>query len=590
MVGNTPSEYKTSTEGTEVTAFTHWNAAEALPRILNHLLTAGDEVGSRQGDRNLEVLHPQITLTRPWQREITTPGRKASLPAQIAETMWILAGRNDVEWLSHYLPRAKEFSDDGETWRGGYGPRIRKWGDGKDGVLDPVDQLAHVVNLLKSERGTRRAVINIYDPATDSEPGKDIPCNNWLSFISRDGHLHLHVATRSNDAIWGWSGINAFEWSALLEIIAVLTGNRVGKITFSITSLHLYERHWGKAEQICLVDDVRDPVHYEDSPRFTLNPYARNVESLDELISDWFFLEERIRTGGKRHIDTFPEPMLRSWLYALDHYWNGTELPVFLKDTRLGRALAVSPERKKPEVRASSDLSAFLYATASAGSSTAHVISGLDRSKPLKGQRVTVAPVTVTPLQVSTRDVREPLAHKTEFVKFVDELHREKGKAYGDSWKKRGEQMAIMANMARKVDRLGVAGGGDTAADTVIDLLVYGIKYREWLTEHGAGHATYGQNASDEFEYVAAALDYYVKELPLDFPSDGVEYHTEQIKGWFEALEQAVLTTGDQYGTRVHPLERLLRHAFPLARHLWERENWKTANETRFWQGYGEGE
>src|SRR5690606_35582242 len=32
---------------------------------------------------------------------------------------------------------------------------------------------------------------------------------------------------------------------------------------------------------------------------------------------------------------------------------------------------------------------------------------------------------------------------------------------------------------------LGVAGGGDTAADTAIDLLVYVLKYRVWLHQQG---------------------------------------------------------------------------------------------------------
>ena len=69
-------------------------------------------------------------------------------------------------------------------------------------------------------------------------------------------------------------------------------------------------------------------------------------------------------------------------------------------------------------------------------------------------------------------------------MEFVAQLHREKHAAYGDSWKKRGEMLGIMANIARKMDRLGVAGGGDTSADTAIDLLVYLIKYRLWIWEN----------------------------------------------------------------------------------------------------------
>jgi hypothetical protein len=41
--------------------------------------------------------------------------------------------------------------------------------------------------------------------------------------------------------------------------------------------------------------------------------------------------------------------------------------------------------------------------------------------------------------------------------------------------------MSILATMARKADRLGVGDEYDTSADTLIDLLVYAIKYHCWL-------------------------------------------------------------------------------------------------------------
>ena len=145
-----------------------------------------------------------FTLTEPQEAILTTPGRNVSLPAQIAETMWVLAGRNDVDWLSRYLPRAAEFADDGKHWRGGYGPRLRVWEAMDSRGEYYVDQLAHIVRLLTEDSETRRAVFNIYNPAIDTEPGKDIPCNNWVHFLPRAGFLHAHVAIRSNDLFWGW--------------------------------------------------------------------------------------------------------------------------------------------------------------------------------------------------------------------------------------------------------------------------------------------------------------------------------------------------------------------------------------------------
>ena len=189
--------------------------SEALPIIIDDLKNYGDEVCSRN-DRVFELLNTQIVIDDPRSREVLTSGRKANVFAQIAETMWILSGRNDIDWLSAYLPRAKDFSDDGRTWRGGYGPRLR--GD-LHGQYE--DQLWRVVKLLKRDPLSRRAVIGIYDLIEDSGvDSKDIPCNTFLQFQNRLGQLHLTVTVRSNDVVWGWSGINAFEWSVVQEIVA----------------------------------------------------------------------------------------------------------------------------------------------------------------------------------------------------------------------------------------------------------------------------------------------------------------------------------------------------------------------------------
>lgn len=68
-------------------------------------------------------------------------------------------------------------------------------------------------------------------------------------------------------------------------------------------------------------------------------------------------------------------------------------------------------------------------------------------------------------------------------------LHRDKDAAYRDAWKKRGEVISILSNVARKVDRLeyvldGAPASQDEAAlDTAVDLLVYCIKYQTYLAD-----------------------------------------------------------------------------------------------------------
>lgn len=509
------------------------NASIALPDLLGKLLHHGEEVNSRAG-KVTELTHVGITLTKPWQRELLVPSRKPNLAAQIAETMWVIAGSNNVGWLSHYLPRAKDFSDDGQTWRAGYGTRLRKYPDHGNGAK--VDQLANVIEELRAHPLSRQAVMSIWDPTEDWQPSKDIPCNNWLSWSSRLGKLDLHVAIRSNDAMWGWSGINAFEWSALLEIVAGMLGLGVGSLHFSTTSFHLYERHWPKAQRI--VDGssggILEGALYSDSPRFDPSGVS-DVEALDELVQKWFEVEKAIRHGdsSSEDVDSFPEPMFQSWLRVLQWWWSGQrEWLEPLRGTRLQVAAhaAVQPRRE-------------------------------DRTptgKPSQGEPTQGQPST--------------------FISQLQQLHLDKHAAYGDSWKKRGELMAIMANIARKVDRLGGETPDETSADTAGDLLVYLAKYRTWLSENGMKYKGWVLSSSSPID-----ANTMLGELDKTWgPAYGADIVVplleDRLRMLFERLE-GLAVSGDP--ARAGLVDAMLPHAYSLARHLWEEANEAGSDEYR---------
>lgn len=486
------------------------NSTEALPDLLYKIMDEGVEVGSRAG-RTKEFTHLGITLTHPWERELLVPARKPNLAAQIAETMWILAGRNDIGWLGHYLPRAKDFSDDGQTWRSGYGPRLRSYGG--------IDQLAYVVRTLQEHANSRQAVINLWDPHVDTTPGKDIACNDWLVFSNRLGRLDLQVGIRSNDAIWGWSGINAFEWSVLQEIVAVLCGVGVGSLHFSVGSWHVYEQHWERARRIAVERGV-ERAAAKASPGF--RPNKRTVEYIDGLIDEWFNAESAIRNESalaEAYVDQFPEPMMRSWLRVLQWYWHKDAAGAYvyldqIANTRLAQATQFS------------------------------------LTPPLHTE---YAPATVA---------------MSDFVDFVAKLHEEKNAAYGDSWKRRGEMLGILANIARKVDRLEVGGEttDESQADTAIDLLVYLAKYRFWLAEHYGLGTPYLIDSTGEPERIRALLEELNVECDghrLEDAAQGIKWVTDD----FANLEQHVADKRPNITQGV--VDRMLPTAFLLAKQLW---------------------
>lgn len=92
---------------------------------------------------------------------------------------------------------------------------------------------------------------------------------------------------------------------------------------------------------------------------------------------------------------------------------------------------------------------------------------------------------------------------RRDVLALLERLHRHKDAAYGDAWRKRGEVIAIFANMARKYDRLMIAfderqpAATEALADTVGDLCNYTGKYLTWIAEQHP----------DEFAAAAIGID-----------------------------------------------------------------------------------
>ncbi|MEU7060477.1 thymidylate synthase [Streptomyces sp. NPDC046197] len=266
------------------------NINEALLDVLTTIDRDGSAVPSRGGEQK-EILGALVTIDRPSERVLTVPQRNNNVFAQIAETLWVLAGRNDLEFLGRYLPRAADFSDDGSTWRAAYGPRLRAWG------LQRVDQLAAIRARLSEDPLTKRAVATIFDPAADHVDSLDVPCNNWLHFLQRDGELHLSVAVRANDAIWGFSGINVFEWSVLHEIMARTFGWTVGRMSWYVGTLHVYERHYATAQKLVRHHGMHSMYEYGISPL----PIECGLDTLDAVLDAVLEVETAARSGATVH-------------------------------------------------------------------------------------------------------------------------------------------------------------------------------------------------------------------------------------------------------------------------------------------------
>jgi hypothetical protein len=143
------------------------SASELFAQACQAVLAAGRPAAPR-GLATTEVLGAVLTLTDPRRRLVDLPPARVINPAfAVAEAMWILSGSDDP-WIYLFNEKLADYADGGHLM-GAYGPRLRRW-------HGTTDQLAQVRQALTADPGTRRAVIQLYDPEADALGHKDVPC------------------------------------------------------------------------------------------------------------------------------------------------------------------------------------------------------------------------------------------------------------------------------------------------------------------------------------------------------------------------------------------------------------------------------
>jgi thymidylate synthase len=259
--------------------------------ILSYLMAYGKKTYPR-GFLCKELSPCSLTLTNPQANILVNPVRKASQRFMAAELLWILMGRDDVAMISYYLPKMKDYSDDGTTFFGAYGPKI-------------MPQLPYVIQTLQMDPWSRQAVINIW---RESPPvTKDPPCTITMQFICRPlDKLNMIVYMRSQDVFLGLP-YDIHNFTCLQMLIASILGVMVGEFTLIQGSLHAYERDFEKIREVIL------------SPGCSLETPLSNIKTIEVLAKEMEYIE-LLELGHRRNdplIQMVRDPLLEQkikWL------------------------------------------------------------------------------------------------------------------------------------------------------------------------------------------------------------------------------------------------------------------------------------
>lgn len=215
------------------------SATEAFRSILYELNCRGEYVQSKGNSAQTitntkELLNVCVEIQDPTQRQIKISCRPWKKQNAAAEFAWYMTRNADVSCIAKYLPRWEHFSDDGKHVNSQYGALWH-------------NQIMHVIERLRSDECTRRAVVSLYDSSFAAYCGKDMPCTCDLVFNVRGSKLFLTVFMRSNDAVWGFCN-DQFAFTLLQELIANELGLECGSYVHIAASMHIYERHYDMLE------------------------------------------------------------------------------------------------------------------------------------------------------------------------------------------------------------------------------------------------------------------------------------------------------------------------------------------------------
>lgn len=188
-----------------------------------------------------EIIGASLVLKNPRAR-LSLSETRGKLFSVLGEFLWYLSKGNDLKFVKYYINGYEEFNKPNSEGKidGGYGPRLFN-------LHGQYDQIENVINLLRKNPFSRRAVIQIFD-GEDLVKYPEIPCTCTLQFLIRNGKLHLVTYMRSNDAYLGLPH-DVFAFTMLQEIIARSLSVDVGYYYHNVGSLHLYYNDKNKVEK-----------------------------------------------------------------------------------------------------------------------------------------------------------------------------------------------------------------------------------------------------------------------------------------------------------------------------------------------------
>lgn len=256
--------------------------------LLQHILDNGVTKEDRTGTGTTSVFGYQMRFDLSRGFPLVTT-KKTHLKAIISELLWFIEGSTDERRLAeiHFGDKAENLIGKKTVWTANadaqgkdlgyintdtvkelgpvYGSQWRSW-IGADGKAH--DQLATVINQIKTNPDSRRIILNAWNVAEIDNMALP-PCHTFFQFYVANGKLSCQLYQRSADVFLGVP-FNIASYALLTMMIAQVCDLEVGDFVHTFGDAHIYSNHM---EQVNL-QLSRTP---HKKPTMNINPDIKDI-------------------------------------------------------------------------------------------------------------------------------------------------------------------------------------------------------------------------------------------------------------------------------------------------------------------------
>jgi thymidylate synthase len=169
--------------------------------------------------------------------------KKLHIRSIIYELLWFLRGDTNIKYLKdHGVSIWDEWADANGDLGPVYGSQWRSWPapDGKH-----IDQIALVLERIKSNPDSRRHIVTAWNPAEVDRMALP-PCHALFQFYVADGRLSCQLYQRSADYFLGVP-FNIASYALLTCMVAQQCDLAPGEFVWTGGDVHLYMNHLEQA-------------------------------------------------------------------------------------------------------------------------------------------------------------------------------------------------------------------------------------------------------------------------------------------------------------------------------------------------------